>query len=114
MKIEIVHYALCKHFQSRTAEEASPPFWNIPKFSHCNVRGSQDPFQGSVTPAPNFDETLKPRNNGGCSESTGKFETIELDFFCKGALFRGKGGPPVLEKAARHLPRQGRGLLDHP
>ena len=30
--------------------------------------------------------------------------------FCKGALFRGKGGPPVLEKPARHLP----GLLDHP
>ena len=28
------------------------------------------------------------------------------NFFCKGALFRGKGGPPVLEKPARHLPRQ--------
>ena len=31
-------------------------------------------------------------------------------FFCKGALFRGKGGPPVIEKRARHLPRQRRGV----
>ena len=35
-------------------------------------------------------------------------------FFCKGALFRGKGGPPVLEQPARHLPRQGRGLIRPP
>ena len=34
--------------------------------------------------------------------------------FCKGALFRGKGGPPVLEKPARHLPRQGRGFVRPP
>ena len=37
-----------------------------------------------------------------------------LSFFCKGALFRGKGGPPVLEKPARHLPRQGRGFVRPP
>ena len=35
-------------------------------------------------------------------------------FFCKGALFRGKGGPPVLEKPAMHLPRQGRGFVRPP
>ena len=35
-------------------------------------------------------------------------------FFCKGALFRGKGGPPVLEKPAWHLPRQGRGFVRPP
>ena len=34
--------------------------------------------------------------------------------FCKGALFQGKGGPPVLEKPARHLPRQGRGFARPP
>ena len=34
--------------------------------------------------------------------------------FCKGALFRGKGGPPVLEKPARHLPHQGRGFVRPP
>ena len=32
-------------------------------------------------------------------------------FFCKGALFWGKGGSPVLEKPTRHLPRQGRGFV---
>ena len=32
----------------------------------------------------------------------------------KGAVYkRGKGGPPVLEKLARHHPCQGRGWLDH-
>ena len=35
-------------------------------------------------------------------------------FFCKGALFRGKGGPLVFEKPARHLPRQGRGFVRPP
>ena len=35
-------------------------------------------------------------------------------FFCVGALFRGKGGPPVLEKPARHLPRQGQGFVRPP
>ena len=34
--------------------------------------------------------------------------------FCKGALFRGKGGPPVLEQPAQHLPRQGRGFVRPP
>ena len=37
-----------------------------------------------------------------------------LAFFCKGALFRGKGGSPVLEKPARHLPRQGQGFVRPP
>ena len=45
----------------------------------------------------------------GCVENI-----IFLQFFCKGALFRGKGGPPVLEKPARHLPRQGRGFVRPP
>ena len=36
--------------------------------------------------------------------------SVQYIFFCKGALFRGKEGPPVLEKPARHLPRQGRGF----
>ena len=39
---------------------------------------------------------------------------LEMSFFCKGALFRGMGGPPVLEKLARHLPRQGRGFVRPP
>ena len=33
------------------------------------------------------------------------------DVFCKCTLFRGKGGPLVLEKLAWHLPRQGRGFV---
>ena len=40
--------------------------------------------------------------------------SISIELFCKGALFRGKGGPPVLEKPARHLPRQGRGFVRPP
>ena len=39
---------------------------------------------------------------------------LPTHFFCKGALFRGKGGPPVLEEPARHLPRQGRGFVRPP
>ena len=35
-------------------------------------------------------------------------------FFCKGALFQGKGGPPVLEQPVRHLPRLGRGFVRPP
>ena len=35
---------------------------------------------------------------------------ISWYFFVIGALFRGKGGPPVLDKPARRLPRQGRGV----
>ena len=37
-----------------------------------------------------------------------------LIFFVKGALFRGKGGPPVLEEPARHRPRQGQGFVRPP
>ena len=35
-------------------------------------------------------------------------------FFVKGDLFQDKGGPPVLDKPARHLPRQGRGFVRPP
>ena len=37
-------------------------------------------------------------------------------FFLHGMApsFETKGGPPVFEKPARHLPRQGRVFLDHP
>ena len=35
-------------------------------------------------------------------------------FFVKGALYRGKGGPTVLDKPAQHLPRQGRGFISPP
>ena len=34
--------------------------------------------------------------------------------FLQGALFRGKGSPPVLEEPARHRPRQGRGFVRPP
>ena len=37
--------------------------------------------------------------------------SIQLDHFCKGAFFRGKGDPPVLEEPVRHRPRQGWGLV---
>ena len=35
-------------------------------------------------------------------------------FFVKGALFWGKGDPPVLEEPARHFPHQGRGFVTPP
>ena len=35
-------------------------------------------------------------------------------FFVKGALFRCKGGPPVLEEPARHILHQGRGFVRPP
>ena len=35
-------------------------------------------------------------------------------FFEKGTLFRGKGGPPVLEQPVWHLPRQGRRFVRPP
>ena len=37
--------------------------------------------------------------------------SLGLLFFCIGALFRCKGGPPVLEEPAWHLPRQGQGFV---
>ena len=37
---------------------------------------------------------------------------IELSFFAKGALFQGKGGPPVLEELAQHRPLQEAVFLD--
>ena len=53
---------------------------------------------------------MKFLQNRKVSES----ECVRISFFCKGALFRGKGGPPVLEKPAQHLPRQGRGFVRPP
>ena len=41
-------------------------------------------------------------------------ENRDTVFFVKGALFWGKGGPPVLEEPARHCPRQGRGFVGSP
>ena len=41
-------------------------------------------------------------------------QSCHFFIFCQGALFRGKGGPPVFEYPAQHLPRQGRGFIRPP
>ena len=68
-------------------------------------------------PAP---ERTRKRRQGSVHRNSGFMKVFFLFFFffflffVKGALFRGKEGPPVLEKPARHLPPQGRGFVRPP
>ena len=50
-----------------------------------------------------------------CDKATGNVKNMtDYAIFWNGALFRGRGGPRVFEKPARHLPRQGRGFVRPP
>ena len=49
---------------------------NNQKLSHFNV---QEDFSGIFIYTPKFDETLKPRDSGGCLETLKNLTTIALD-----------------------------------